>query len=172
MENTRLSLQSTLALDYFLLRGLDTQKQLLDTTVKAYEKALELTQNRYNQGIASQVDVAQAQTQLSQTQAESTDTLVLRQQYEHAIAILLGKPPSGLTLEFSPILVDPPSIPGILPSELLERRPDIAANERQVAAANAQIGVQIAAYYPNVTLSASGGFQSTSLDATSSTGFE
>ena len=109
LENTRLSLQSTLALDYFQLRGLDAQKQLLDTTVKAYEKALELTQNRYNQGIASQVDVAQAQTQLAQTQAESTDTLVQRQQYEHAIAILLGKPPSALTLEFSPIVVDPPS---------------------------------------------------------------
>jgi NodT family efflux transporter outer membrane factor (OMF) lipoprotein len=163
LENTRLSLQSTLALDYFLLRGLDTQKQLLDTTVQAYEKALELTQNRYNQGIASQVDVAQAQTQLAQTQAESTDTQVLRQQYEHAIAILLGKAPSELTLEFSPILVDPPSIPGVLPSELLERRPDIAANERQVAAANAEIGVQIAAYYPNVTLGASGGFEGNSL---------
>jgi NodT family efflux transporter outer membrane factor (OMF) lipoprotein len=163
LENTRLSLQSTLALDYFQLRGLDTQKQLLDTTVKAYEKALELTVNRYNQGIASQVDVAQAQTQLAQTQAESTDTVVMRQQFEHAIAILLGKAPSELTLEFSPLNVDPPSIPGILPSELLERRPDIAANERQVAAANAEIGVQIAAYYPNVTLGASGGFEGTSL---------
>jgi NodT family efflux transporter outer membrane factor (OMF) lipoprotein len=163
LENTRLSLQSTLALDYFLLRGLDTQKQLLDTTVKAYQKALELTQNRYNQGIASQVDVAQAETQLSQTQAESTDTQVLRRQYEHAIAILLGKTPSEFTLEFLPNLVDPPSIPGVLPSELLERRPDIAANERQVAAANAEIGVQIAAYYPNVTLGASGGFEGSSL---------
>jgi NodT family efflux transporter outer membrane factor (OMF) lipoprotein len=163
LENTRLSLQSTLALDYFQLRGLDTQKQLLDTTVKAYEKALELTQNRYNQGIASQVDVAQAQTQLAQTQAQSTDTMVMRQQFEHAIAILIGKPPSELTVEFSPIVIDPPSIPGVLPSELLERRPDIASNERQVASANAQIGVQIAAYYPTLTLGASGGFEGTSL---------
>ena len=163
LENTRLSLQSTLALDYFQLRGLDTQKQLLDTTAQAYEKALQLTVNRYNQGIASQVDVAQAQTQLAQTQAQSTDTLVMRQQLEHAIAILLGKPPSELTIAASPISIDPPSIPGILPSELLERRPDIAGNERRVASANAQIGVQIAAYYPTLTLGADGGFEGTSL---------
>ncbi len=163
LENTRLSLQSTLALDYFQLRGLDTEKQLLDTTVEAYDKALKLTVNRYNQGIASQVDVAQAQTQLAQTQAQSTDTLVMRQQLEHAIAILMGKAPSEFTLAASPINVDPPAIPGILPSELLERRPDIAGNERRVAAANAQIGVQIAAYYPTLTLSAEGGFEGTSL---------
>jgi NodT family efflux transporter outer membrane factor (OMF) lipoprotein len=119
--------------------------------------------NRYNQGVASQVDVAQAQTQLEQTRAQSTDTLVARQQFEHAIAILTGKPPSQLTIAAAPIASQPPVIPGELPSELLERRPDIAANERRVAAANAQIGVAIAAYYPTVTLSASGGFESSSL---------
>jgi len=163
LANTRLSLQTTLALDYFQLRGLDAQKQLLDSTTTAYQRALQLTINRYNQGIASQVDVAQAQTQLAQTQAQSTDTLVARQQFEHAIAILVGKPPAEFSIPFGPITVNPPAIPGLLPSELLERRPDIASNERHVASANASVGVAIAAYYPTVTLSASGGFESTSL---------
>jgi len=163
LENARLSIQSELALDYFQMHGLDAEKALLDSNVKAYEQALSLTMNRFNQGVASQVDVAQAQTQLEQTRAQSTDTLVARQQFEHAIAILTGKPPSQLTIAAAPIASQPPVIPGELPSELLERRPDIAANERRVAAANAQIGVAIAAYYPNVTLSASGGLESSSL---------
>lgn len=163
LENTRLSLQSNLALDYFQLNGLDAQKQLLDTTTEAYQKALQLTINRYNQGIASQVDVAQAQTQLAQTQAQSTDTLVMRQQFEHAIAILIGKPPAEFSIPFTPKIPNPPAIPGVLPSQLLERRPDVAGNERRVASANATVGVNLAAYYPNVTLSASGGFESTSL---------
>jgi NodT family efflux transporter outer membrane factor (OMF) lipoprotein len=163
METTRLLLQSELALDYFQLHGLDAQKELLDSTVKDYAKALELTMNRFNQGVASQVDVAQAQTQLAQTQAQATDTTVARQQFEHAIAILLGKPPSEFSIPVTPIVSTPPSVPGVLPSELLERRPDVAANERRVAAANAQIGVAIAAYYPNITLSAGGGLESTSL---------
>ena len=126
LETTRLLLQSELALDYFQLHGLDAQKQLLQSTVTDYAKALELTVNRYNQGVASQVDVAQAQMQLAQTQAQATDTTVARQQFEHAIAILLGKPPSSLTIAVSPIKSDLPSIPGLVPSELLERRPDIA----------------------------------------------
>ncbi len=163
LANTRLSLQSALALDYFQLRGLDAQKQLLDTTTEAYQRALQLTVNRYNQGVASQVDVAQAQTQLAQTQAQSTDTLVARQQYEHAIAILVGKAPAELAIPFTPEMPAPPPIPGMLPSELLERRPDIASNERQVAAANAEVGVNYAAYYPTITLGASGGFEGTSL---------
>ncbi len=163
LANTRLSLQSTLALDYFQLRGLDAQKQLLDTTTEAYQKALQLTVNRFNQGVASQVDVAQAQTQLAQTQAQSTDTQVARQQFEHAIAILVGRPPAEFSIPFSPEIPTPPPIPGMLPSELLERRPDIANNERLVAAANAEVGVNYAAYYPNITLGASGGFESTSL---------
>jgi NodT family efflux transporter outer membrane factor (OMF) lipoprotein len=163
IENVRLTLQSELALDYFMLHGLDGQKILLDNTTVAYEKALELTVNRYNQGVASQVDVAQAQTQLEQTRAQSTDTDVLRAQYEHAIAVLLGRPPSEFSVERAPIKVDPPSIPFGLPSELLERRPDVAGNERVVAAANAQIGVAKAAYYPVFTLGAGGGLEASSL---------
>ncbi len=163
MANVRLTLESELALDYFQMHGLDAEKQLLDTTVTAYEKALQLTLNRFNQGVASQVDVAQAQTQLEQTRAQSTDTQVLRQQYEHAIAVLLGKPPSEFSMPVAPIKVNPPAIPFGLPSELLERRPDVAQNERLVASANAQIGVAIAAYYPTLTLSASAGLESTGI---------
>jgi NodT family efflux transporter outer membrane factor (OMF) lipoprotein len=163
LETTRLLLESELALDYFQLHGLDAEKLLLDTNVKAYEQALQLTMNRYNQGVASQVDVAQAQTQLEQTRAQSTDTLVARQQFEHAIAILLGKPPSEFTISFAPIKANLPSVPGLIPSELLERRPDVAGNERRVASANAQIGVAIAAYYPQITLSAGGGLESSSI---------
>ena len=161
MGNVRLLQQTELALDYFQLHGLDAQKQLLDSTVAAYEKALELTMNRYKQGVVSQVDVVQAQTQLTQTKAQSTDTQIVRQQLEHAIAILIGKTPSELTIPPAPIDENPPPIPGVLPSELLERRPDVAANERRVAAANALIGVAKAAFYPTLTLSASGGFSGT-----------
>jgi NodT family efflux transporter outer membrane factor (OMF) lipoprotein len=170
LENARLSIQGEVALDYFQLRGQDAQKQLLDSTVKAYEDALRLTQNRYNQGVASQVDVVQAQTQLEQTRAQSTDTEVTRQQFEHAIAILIGKPPSQLTIPMSPVAAPTapaaaniPAVPGVIPSELLERRPDIAGNERRVAAANAQIGVAISAYYPTLSLGASGGLEGSSL---------
>jgi NodT family efflux transporter outer membrane factor (OMF) lipoprotein len=163
LANVRLVLESELALDYYQLHGLDAQKQLLDTTIVAYQRALDLTVNRYNQGVASQVDVAQAQTQLQQTTAQSTDTLVLRQQYEHAIAVLLGRPPSELSIPVSAIKVDPPGIPFGVPSELLERRPDIAQNERLVAAANEQIGVALTAYYPTLTLGAAGGLEGSSL---------
>jgi NodT family efflux transporter outer membrane factor (OMF) lipoprotein len=170
LENARLSIQGEVALDYFQLRGQDAQKQLLDSTVKAYEDALRLTQNRYNQGVASQVDVVQAQTQLEQTRAQSTDTEVTRQQFEHAIAILIGKPPSQLTIPMAPVAAPTapaaaniPAVPGVIPSELLERRPDIAGNERRVAAANAQIGVAISAYYPTLSLGASGGLEGSSL---------
>jgi NodT family efflux transporter outer membrane factor (OMF) lipoprotein len=170
LENARLSIQGELALDYFQLRGQDAQKQLLDSTVTAYTQALTLTRNRYAQGVASQVDVAQAETQLVQTQAQSTDTQVTRQTFEHAIAILIGKPPSELTIPLIPVAsptapaaANLPEIPGLIPSELLERRPDIAGSERRVAAANAQIGVAISAYYPTLSLGASGGIQSSSL---------
>jgi NodT family efflux transporter outer membrane factor (OMF) lipoprotein len=163
IANVRLVLESELALDYYELHGLDAQKQLLDTTILAYQRALDLTVNRYNQGVASQVDVAQAQTQLQQTRAQSTDTLVLRQQYEHAIAVLLGKPPSEFSIPVSAIKVDPPGIPFGVPSELLERRPDIAQNERLIAAANEQIGVALTAYYPTLTLGASVGLEGSSL---------
>jgi len=131
--------------------------------VAAYEQALKLTVNRYNQGVASMVDVAQAQTQLEQTRAQGTDTTVQRQQLEHAIAILIGKTPAEFSVPVAPIKSTPPVIPGMLPSELLERRPDIAANERRVASANATVGATKAAFYPTITLGASGGLESSSL---------
>jgi NodT family efflux transporter outer membrane factor (OMF) lipoprotein len=163
LETIRLSLQAELATDYFTLRGLDAQKQLLDSTATAYQKALELTTNRYNQGVASGVDVAQAQTQLETTRAQSIDTEVQRDQLEHAIAVLTGRAPAELTLALAPIGVLPPEVPLTLPSELLERRPDVAAAERRAAAANAQIGVQQAAYYPTISLTAAAGFESSTL---------
>ena len=137
LEAVRLALQAELAVDYFLLHGLDAQKQLLDSNVAAYQTALQLTINRFNQGIVSGVDVAQAQTQLETTRAQATDLSITRAQLEHAIAILTGKPPAELTIAAVPITVTPPAIPVALPSELLERRPDVAAAERRVAAANA-----------------------------------
>jgi len=163
LENLRLVLQTELALDYFELRGLDALKDSLDQNVVAFDQALKLTVNRYNQGVVSQVDVTQAQTLLEQTRAQATDTGVQRQQLEHAIAILIGTPPAELSIGPSPLTATPPPIPGVLPSELLERRPDIAANERRMAAANAQIGVAKAAFYPTLTLGASGGVESSSL---------
>jgi len=163
LETMRLSMQSELAMDFFQLRGLDAQKKLLDDTVTAYQKALDLTINRYNQGVASQIDVVQARTQLEQTRAQSTDTLVQRTAYEHAIAVITGKAPSELTIGFKPLAGLPPPVPVGLPSQLLERRPDVAANERRVAAANAQVGVSLSAFYPDITLSAAAGLEGTSL---------
>jgi len=163
LETMRLSLQSELALDFFQLHGLDAQKKLLDDTVAAYQKALDLTVNRYNQGVASQIDVVQARTQLEQTRAQSTDTMVQRNQLEHAIAIIIGKAPSGLTIAVKVMNTPPPPVPVGIPSQLLERRPDIAANERRVAAANAQVGVALSAFYPDITLSATAGIEGTSL---------
>jgi len=156
----RLSAQAELASNYFQLRVLDAQKQLLGDTVTAFDKSLELTRNRYAAGVAAKVDVAQAETQLKSTLAQSIDTGVQRAQLEHAIAILIGKPPSELSIASVPLAVTMPRIPLGLPSELLERRPDVAAAERRAAAANAQIGVAKAAYFPSLMLSASGGFRS------------
>jgi len=163
VETIRLSLQAELAVDYFQLHGLDEQKRLLDTTVTDYETALRITGNRHDQGVASGADVAEAQTQLETARAQAIDLGVSRTQLEHAIAILTGKAPVDLTIPMGPITVAPPVVPLALPSELLERRPDIAAAERRVAAANAQIGVATAAYYPSLTLNASGGFASSTL---------
>jgi NodT family efflux transporter outer membrane factor (OMF) lipoprotein len=163
LEAVRLALQAELAVDYFTLLGLDTQKQLLDSTVAAYQTALDLTTNRYRQGIVSGVDVAQAQTQLETTRAQATDLSISRAQTEHAIAVLVGKTPGEFAIAPHPNRVTPPQIPLGLPSELLERRPDIAAAERLVAAANAQVGVARAAYFPTLTLGASGGYESSSL---------
>ncbi|HEV8040034.1 MAG TPA: efflux transporter outer membrane subunit [Bryobacteraceae bacterium] len=163
LETMRLSMHAELATDYFQLRGLDAEKQLLDSTVVAYQKALDLTNARHNQGIASGVDVEQARTQLETTRAQSADLGVQRTQLEHAIAVLTGKSPSELTIELAPLHEEPPAIPIALPSELLERRGDIASAERHVASANAQIGVAMAAFYPTISLSASGGLESSAI---------
>jgi NodT family efflux transporter outer membrane factor (OMF) lipoprotein len=159
LANTLLSLQSELAIDYFQLRGVDATKKLLDETIVQYQKALTLTQNQYKVGVAQLSDVVLAQTQLVSTQAQDVDVGVQRAQLEHAIAVLIGMPPSGLTLADDPLteaLLIPPA-PVSVPSVLLQRRPDIAVAERQMVAANAQIGVATAAFYPVVSLSAAGG---------------
>jgi NodT family efflux transporter outer membrane factor (OMF) lipoprotein len=163
LETARLSIHAELAVNYFTLHGLDAQRQLLDFTITAFEKALELTTNRYNQGVASQVEVLQARTQLEIARTQAIDIGVQRAQFEHAIAILLGKPPAEFSIPPSPITAIPPVIPIGLPSELLERRPDIAAAERLMAAANAQIGIAQTAFYPTITLSAAVGLESASL---------
>ena len=162
LEALRLSIQAELAQNYFQLRALDTQKQLFDETVAAYQRSLILTQNQYAAGIVAKVDVIQAQTQLKTTQAQALDIGVQRAVLEHAISLLIGKPASSYSLSAAPLTASPPPIPVGIPSSLLERRPDIAAAERRMAAANAQIGVAEAAYYPSLTLAATAGFQSSS----------
>lgn len=163
LENARLSYQATLAEDYFSLHGLDAEKQLLETTVASYEKFLQLTTNRYNSGVASKGDVAQAKTQLDTAKAQLIDVGVQRAQFEHAIATLIGKPASVFSLKEVALEATPPQVPVAVPSELLERRPDIAGAERRVASANASIGVQTAAYYPSITLSGSTGLEAIQL---------
>lgn len=158
-----LSMHATLAVDYFAARTLDAEEKLLLDTVAQYEQALQLNEDRYQGGVASEVDVEQAKTILETTRAEAVDVGVARAQYEHAVAVLLGKPPADFTLPPLPLTTPPPPIPVGLTSELLERRPDIAAAERQVASANSQIGLAKLAYYPLINLSASGGFDSGSL---------
>jgi len=160
LANVALSLQAELASDYYELRGLDSQQQLLDNTVKSYEEFLKLTQVRFKGGVATEADVALAQTQLETTRAQYIDIGVARAQYEHAIATLTGTPASAFGLATMPLGEQIPQIPVGLPSQMLERRPDIAAAERQVDSANAQIGIATAAYYPNVSLTGTGGFTS------------
>lgn len=162
IESVRLAVQSELVLNYLQLRVLDSLRQLLDESVAAFQKSLDLTMNRYKAGLAGRVDVAQAEAQVKSTQAAALDTGVQRAQFEHAIAVLLGRTPAEFSIAREPLKVAMPSIPTGLPSELLERRPDIAAAERRVAAANAQIGVAQAAFYPSLTLSASAGLSSSS----------
>lgn len=157
-----LSAQASLAQDYFLLRAADRQKELLEESVAAYEKSLQLTQNRFQGGIASQADVAQAQTQLLSTRASLLDVGVQRAQLEHAIAVLLGQAPAEFKLPPAPLPTAIPLPSAGLPSALLERRPDVAAAERRVAAANAQIGVAKAAFFPSLSLNAGGGYESAS----------
>ncbi len=163
VESVSLTLHAELASDYFQLRTLDAEEQLLRNNVTAFEKALELTQNRYRGGVASGVDVAQAETQLETTRAQAIDIGALRQQFEHAIAALIGQPASTFKIAPSPWTAAPPPISVGLPSDLLERRPDIAGAERRMASANAQIGVARAAYFPRVTLSATAGFEGTTI---------
>ncbi len=162
LENTRLTLQAELAQDYFQLRGQDALKQLLDSTVDADQKALDLTKSLFDTGIDSEESVAQADTQLKSAQAEDTALGIQRAELEHAIAMLTGQPASTFSLAYQPLTATPPPIPVSVPSELLERRPDIAAAERLVAQANAQIGIARAAYFPTVTLTAGAGFESNS----------
>lgn len=160
LESVRLSAQAQLAQSYFQLRIADAQQRLLDATVQEYQKSLQLTQNQYAAGVVARANVVQAQTQLESTRAQAIDVGVQRAQLEHAIAVLVGKPPAEFAIEPAPLAAVLPVIPAAVPAALLERRPDIAAAERRVAAANAEIGVAQAAYYPSLTLSASGGFQS------------
>jgi NodT family efflux transporter outer membrane factor (OMF) lipoprotein len=163
LESAKLSAQAQLAEDYFLLRVQDAQIRLLNDTVDAYQRSLQLTRNQYAVGVAARADVAQAETQLKSTQAQAIDAGVQRAQLEHAIAVLLGKAPADFSVAAEVVPTEFPAIPPGLPSELLERRPDIAAAERRTAAANAQIGVAEAAFFPSLTLSATGGFQSSVL---------
>ena len=163
LKTVSLSLHAELAYDYFELRGADAQKKLLDDTVNAYQESLQLTINRFNGGAAPKSDVAQAQTQLETTRVQDTDIAVQRAQFEHAIAILIGKPPAAFSLPPSPLRMQPPDISAGLPSQLLERRPDIASAERRVAEANEQIGIARAAFFPTILLSATGGFEGDSI---------
>jgi NodT family efflux transporter outer membrane factor (OMF) lipoprotein len=163
VETALLSTQSALAEAYFSLRAVDEQRRILDTTLSDYEASLHLVRTLYNNGIASEEDLAQADTQLDGAQAQATDLGIARAQYEHAIAVLIGVSPERFSIGVSPFRPMLPEIPVGLPSGLLERRPDIAAAERQVEAANAGIGVARAAYFPNITLGASAGYAATSL---------
>ncbi|HWG20954.1 MAG TPA: efflux transporter outer membrane subunit [Terracidiphilus sp.] len=161
MANVDLSLQAELAADYFELRGLDSQIKLLKQTVADLERQLDLTQRRLKGGVATDVDVAQAQTQLETVRAQLVDVSVARSQFEHAIGTIAEYNLPDFSIPFSPLDVALPQAPIGVPSQLLERRPDIASAERQAAAANARIGIAIAAYYPTISLSGTGGFEST-----------
>ena len=160
VANARLLAQAQIALDYFQLRVIDAQRQLLDETVAAYTRTLELTRNRYEAGVAAKADIVQAETQVKSTQAQAIDLGVQRAQLEHAIAILIGRPPTELSI--APLQLDTavPAIPAEIPSDVLQRRPDVAAAERRMAAANAQIGVATAAFFPSITFSGVDGYKS------------
>lgn len=161
--NILLSLQSELAMDYFEVRSADAQQKLLEATVAQYQDALRITTNRYNGGVSVKSDVTQAQTQLQSAKVAASDIAITRAQYEHAIANLIGEAPASLSIPFSPlpVLTSPPLVPTGIPSQLLERRPDIAAAERRAQEGNEAIGIAQAAFYPSLLLSGSVGFQST-----------
>ncbi len=162
-QTALLSLQAELALDYFDLRAADAQQKLLNDTVAQYVEAYRVTNNRFVGGIAPKSDLTQAQTQLQAAKVQAADIASQRAQFEHAIAILIGQPPAALTLRAVPLEIVPPSIPAGLPSQLLERRPDIASSERRAAEANQQIGIARAAFFPSLSLSGAAGFESTSI---------
>ncbi|MDF3932354.1 efflux transporter outer membrane subunit [Pseudomonas citronellolis] len=157
---SRLSLQSQLAQNYLQLRVMDQQIKLLNDTVEAYQRAYKLTTNQYNAGIVTKADVAQARTQLKSTEAQAIDLKYQRAQLEHAIAVLVGEAPANFSLAATNQVPKLPAVPALVPSQLLQRRPDVAAAERQVISANAKIGVAKAAWYPDLTLSAAGGYRS------------
>lgn len=160
LEGARLTFHAALAQDYFELRGVDGEQALLENTVKSYAQYLQLTKDRFASGVASGADVAQAETQLKTAQAQLIDLGVARAQFEHAIAILMGKPPAEVTIPPAPIKALPPTVPVGVPSDLLERRPDIAATERQMAIANEQMGITKAAFFPTLLLTGTAGLQS------------
>jgi NodT family efflux transporter outer membrane factor (OMF) lipoprotein len=162
-QTVALSLQAELAVDYFELRSADAQRRLLDAAVAAFTEALQLTTNRFEGGAAARSDVTQANTQLEATRVQATDVGVQRARYEHAIATLLGQPPSALSLGVAPLEAAPPVIPVGLPSQLLERRPDVASAERRAAEANEQVGIARTSFFPAVMLNAAGGFEGNSL---------
>ena len=164
LESVNLSLHAELAIDYFELRSADAQQRLLDDTVKAYTDSLQLTRDRLEGGASPESDVAQAKTQLDTARVQATDISVRRARYEHAIAVLIGRPPASFALPAASLEAEPPVIAVGIPSELLERRPDIAAAERRAAAANEQIGIAIAAYYPSLSLNGVAGFESSALN--------
>ena len=161
LQNVLLSLQAELAVDYFELRAADAQKKLLNDTVGQYEEALRVTNNRFEGGVSPKSDVSQAQTQLQAAKVQASDIDARRAGYEHAIAVLIGKPPASVTLAVAPLNAQPPAVPPGLPAELLERRPDIAAAERRTAEANERIGIARAAFFPSLTFSGLVGFEST-----------
>jgi NodT family efflux transporter outer membrane factor (OMF) lipoprotein len=163
LENERLTEQASLAVFYFELRGQDALQKLFDETMDADQKSVDLTRARYETGVDDQISLVQAQNALETAESEATNLGVARAQFEHAIATLIGTPASNFSIPVKPLDAVPPAIPLGIPSQLLERRPDIAASERTMAAANAQIGIAVAAYYPNLTINASAGFESSAV---------
>ncbi len=163
LENVRLTAQANLAVFFFELRGQDALQKILDDTVEADTKSLELTRARYETGVDDQISLVQAENALENAQSASTNLGIARAQFEHAIAVLVGTTPSNFSVPIKPLNAAAPPVPVGVPSQLLERRPDVASSERNMAAANAQIGIATAAYYPTLTLGASAGFESSSI---------